>query len=47
MDINTKTGTASGTLLVLLLKINLADLLSTALLAAVGATTSFLISVLL
>lgn len=41
-----KTGTASGTCIILLANINSADLLKTAVLAAVGAVVSFLVSYL-
>lgn len=47
MDIHTKTGTVSGMLLVLLMRIGHTEIFTTALLAAVGATTSFLVSLLL
>lgn len=39
-----KTGTASGTIVIVLANINSADLLKTAVLAAVGAMVSFLVS---
>ena len=42
-----KTGTAGGTLLVVLLQIGTGELLKTAVLAAVGATVSFTISLAL
>ena len=42
---NTRTGTAGGTLLVTLLNVNFSDLLETAILAAVGAAVSYLVSV--
>ena len=41
-----KTGTASGTCIILLANIHSADLLKTAVLAAVGAMVSFLVSYL-
>ena len=41
----TKTGTVCGTLLVLLFKLNSEDLLASAVLAVVGASVSFLVSV--
>jgi uncharacterized membrane protein len=41
----TKTGTFGGTLLVLLFQLNWSNLLQTAVIAAVGAATSFLVSV--
>ncbi|MEO6668536.1 MAG: hypothetical protein ABIN36_03600 [Ferruginibacter sp.] len=44
---NTKAGTFGGILLVLLFRINKEDLLASALLAAVGATVSFGVSVFL
>ena len=53
MDVNyhpdraTKAGTAGGLLLVLLMKLDAASLLETAVVAAVGAVISFGVSVLL
>ena len=44
---NTKAGTAGGLILVLLFKININELLSTAIVAALGAAVSFGVSVLL
>jgi hypothetical protein len=44
---NIKTGTISSTLLVLLFKIDTEDLLSTIILASIGAVVSFTISVLM
>lgn len=44
---NAKAGTIGGTLLVFLFKVNLNDLLTSAVLAAVGAAVSFSVSVLL
>jgi hypothetical protein len=44
---NTIIGTMGGLLLVLLFKINNEDLVASAILAATGATVSFLVSVLL
>jgi len=41
-----KTGTAGGTLVIILANISSSDLLKTALLAAVGAMVSFLVSYL-
>lgn len=43
----TRTGTACGTLLVILSTINLADLLQTAMVAGVGASVSFLVTLVL
>lgn len=40
-DNNTKAGTFGGTLLTIMVNINSADLLKTAILAAVGAIVSF------
>jgi hypothetical protein len=42
---NTKAGTAGGVFLVLLFKISIDDLIVSAVLAAVGATISFAVSV--
>ena len=47
MDSNTKAGTVSGVIMVLLFKANTAELVSTILLAAIGATVSFGVSMLL
>ncbi|MEO8769977.1 MAG: hypothetical protein ABI402_07825 [Ferruginibacter sp.] len=47
LNSNTKTGTLCGTMLVLLFKLNSEDLAVSAVLAATGATVSFLVSVLL
>jgi hypothetical protein len=44
---NVTIGTAGGTLLVLLFQMNSADIVTSAILAAVGTTVSFGISVLL
>lgn len=44
-DSSTRTGALGGTLLVLLLQLNLAQLLDTALTAAAGAVTSFIAAV--
>ena len=43
----TKAGTAGGTLLILILKINFSELLSTAIYAAVGAAVSFTVSIMM
>ena len=43
----TRTGTACGTLLVILATINFADLLQTFLVAAVGAAASFVVTLVL
>lgn len=43
---STKSGTFGGTLLVLLLQVNWNDLLETAIIAAIGSTTSFWIAML-
>lgn len=43
----TKTGTIGGTLTILLANINSGDLIKTAVLAAVGALVSFMISYLM
>lgn len=45
-DIDTRTGTIGGTLCVLLFNIQPAQLLTTAILAAIGAFVSFVVSVL-
>lgn len=42
-----KAGTLGGTLFILLVKINFSELLSTAILAAVGAFVSFSVSILM
>ncbi|MBC7937966.1 MAG: hypothetical protein H7Y86_21675 [Rhizobacter sp.] len=44
---STKSGTLGGTLLVLLFQLSLPELLQTIIVAAVGATTSFLVSMCL
>jgi hypothetical protein len=41
----TRTGTIGGTLLVVLIQINFQELLKTAILAAIGASVSFLVTV--
>jgi len=43
----TKAGTAGGTLLILILKINISELASTAIFAAVGASVSFTVSIIM
>ena len=43
----TRTGTVSGTLLVILSSIRFADILETMILAAIGAVVSFLVTVVL
>ena len=43
---STKAGTFGGTLLVVLLQIQTAELLKTAILAAIGATASFIVSLI-
>lgn len=43
----TKAGTAGGTLLILILKINFSELLTTAIYAAVGAAVSFTVSIIM
>jgi mannitol-specific phosphotransferase system IIBC component len=43
----TRTGTACGTLLVILCMIDPADLLQTTLVAAIGAAVSFLVTLLM
>jgi hypothetical protein len=43
---STKSGTFGGTLLVLFLQVNWNDLLETAIIAAIGSTTSFWIAIL-
>ncbi|RZM01305.1 MAG: hypothetical protein EOO88_57995 [Pedobacter sp.] len=45
LNTSTTTGTLGGTLLVLLLQINWESMAQTAIIAAVGATTSFWISI--
>jgi hypothetical protein len=47
LDNSTKAGTAGGTLLTIIGFINSADILKTAVLAAVGALVSFCMTVLL
>jgi hypothetical protein len=47
MNTPTKAGTAGGTLLVVLLHIHSDDLIKTAVLAAVGATVSYSVSMIL
>jgi mannitol-specific phosphotransferase system IIBC component len=44
-DINTRTGTAGGTLLVLFMQISSTQLLNTAITAATGAVVSFIVAV--
>jgi hypothetical protein len=44
---NTRIGTLGGTMVVLIFQVDMSEILHTALLAAVGATASFGISVLL
>lgn len=46
-DVNTRSGTIGGTLLVLLLQLNAGEVLKTALLAAIGAAVSFTVSMTL
>ncbi len=43
----TRTGTACGTLLVILSSIQFADVLETAILASIGAVVSFVVTVIL
>lgn len=43
----TKHGTVGGTLLIIVVNINSADVIRTTVLAAIGATVSFLVSMLL
>jgi hypothetical protein len=43
-DLSTRAGTAGGTLLVVLLQLNSGELFKTAVLAAVGAVVSFVVS---
>ena len=43
-DNTSKTGTASGTLLTIIANINSGDLVKTAILAAVGALVSFIVT---
>lgn len=43
---NTKAGTAGGTLTILLANLSVTDLVHTAILASVGATVSFIVSLL-
>jgi len=47
MNNGIKAGTAGGTLLILLVRIPLQDIVTTAFLAALGATVSFLVSLCL
>ena len=47
LDMGTKAGTIGGTLLTIICNIHLADLTRTAVLAAVGATISFAVSIFL
>lgn len=47
INVSTRNGTVCGTLLVMLLQVNWASLLNTVLIAAVGAATSFTVSVAL
>ena len=44
---DTKAGTVGGTILVIMLQTDLHEIIDTALVAAVGATVSFMMSVLL
>ena len=46
-DNTTKAGTAGGTLLTIMANINQADLLKTAILAALGAIVSFAVTIIL
>ncbi|MCW3109935.1 MAG: hypothetical protein JWQ09_4441 [Segetibacter sp.] len=46
-DNTTKAGTAAGTLLTIFANINNEDLVKTGILAALGATVSFLVTILL
>ncbi len=46
-DTNTRVGTAGGTLLTIFVNINSEDLLKTAVLAGIGATVSFMITIIL
>ena len=46
-DTSTKAGTASGTLLTIIVNINSADILKTVILAAIGAVVSFGVTLLL
>lgn len=46
-DNTTKAGTGTGTLLTIFVNIHSADLLKTAILAAIGAVVSFCVSILL
>jgi hypothetical protein len=46
-NVNTRSGTLGGTLLVILVQVNWAGLFNTALIAAVGAVTSYSVSVAL
>lgn len=47
IDYGTKAGTVGGTLLTIVCNIHLADLTRTAVLAAVGAVVSFVVSIFL
>ena len=47
LDMGTRAGTIGGTLLTIICNIHLADLTRTAVLAAVGATVSFAVSIFL
>ena len=47
MNNGIKAGTAGGTLLILIVRIPLQDIATTAILAAIGATVSFLVSLCL
>ena len=46
-DNTTKAGTATGTLLTILVNISRADLLKTVVLAAIGAAVSFVVTLIL
>jgi mannitol-specific phosphotransferase system IIBC component len=46
-DANTKAGTAGGTLLTILANINCGDIIKTGILAGVGATVSFCVTLVL
>jgi len=46
-DGSTRTGTLGGTVLVILLQLDMAQLLETIVLAAVGAAVSFMVSILM
>lgn len=47
LDMGTKAGTVGGTLLTIICNVHLVDLTRTAVLAAVGATVSFAVSIFL